>query len=386
MQHQKHTKLARPDLGQWGRREWALLGTTCANIQTLTRELAVHLSVQWQTACVDADHKSAGESDTQSPFALEWADKIGFHRLDLAHTPNPWERRALMNDLDVVLLNGNHFEGARQILALDRRKFDSLSRKRERLTQVDLLLTRSNDPDFVMPGDMPDFLKQQLSAWAEIPVCELDDAGGIAAFLQKNIHAAPLKALILAGGKSTRMGSDKAAMDYHGMPQWKYLHNILTDKDLDVFVSCREEQAERFPGVPAIVDAFGDLGPLGAILSAFRSDPNAAWVVLACDLPFFDAAALQHLLDGRDPSAPATAFRQPGAESAFPEPLVAIWEPKIYARALQFLAQGANCPRKVLINSATRLLDAPDPQVLSNANTPEERADMLEKLATAPRS
>jgi molybdopterin-guanine dinucleotide biosynthesis protein A len=383
MQHQKHTKLARPDLGHWGRREWAILGTTCGNIQALAKELGARLSARWQTAYVDADHKNAGDAAAESPFALEWTDKIGFHRLDMAHTPNPWERRALMNDLDVVLLNGNHFEGRRQILALDRRKFDSLSRKTERLTQVDLLLTRSGDPDFAAPEDLPDFLKQHLGNPAAIPVCDIDDAEAIAAFLQNNIQAAPLKALILAGGKSTRMGSDKADIDYHGLPQWQYLRNILTDKGLEIFISCREEQVGRFPGMQTIVDTFGDLGPLGAILSAFRSDPNAAWMVLACDLPLFDAAALRYLLDGRAPAAPATAFRQAGDESGFPEPLVAIWEPKIYTRALQFLAQGVNCPRKVLINSATRLLDAPRPHVLSNVNTPEERAVMLEKLAGA---
>ena len=54
----------------------------------------------------------------------------------------------------------------------------------------------------------------------------------------------------------------------------------------------------------------------------------------------------------------------------------------MYARMLQFLAQGANCPRKVLINSDTCLLDAPRPVALANANTPEERALILEKYLT----
>lgn len=385
MKHQKHTKLPRPDLGEWARREWAILGTSCGNIQALALALGEHLSARWQTAYVDADHKSAEEAGAEPPFALQWTDKIEFQRFDLARAPNTWERRALMNDLDLVLLNGNHFEGKRQVLALDRRKFDSLSRKTDRLKEVDLLLTRSGDPDFVAPEDMPVFLKQHLGDWAEIPVCDIADTRAVAAFFQQNIHPAPLKALILAGGKSTRMGEDKSAMHYHGVPQWQYLQNMLTNKGLETFVSCRDDQVSSFPGISPVTDAFGDLGPLGAILSAFRSDPNAAWLVLACDLPLFDEATLQCLLDGRDPAAPATAFRQAGSESGFPEPLVAVWEPKMYARALQFLAQGANCPRKVLINSTTRLLDAPDPLALTNANTPEERAFILEKLAATAR-
>jgi molybdopterin-guanine dinucleotide biosynthesis protein A len=52
--------------------------------------------------------------------------------------------------------------------------------------------------------------------------------------------------------------------------------------------------------------------------------------------------------------------------------LITIWEPKSYPVLLSFLAQGCSCPRKVLINSDVNLLSAPDPQELTNVNTPEE--------------
>ena len=389
MKHQKHNKLARPDLGHWGRQEWAILGTVCGNIQSLAQQLSENLAAPWKVGYVDADHKSADETAAETLFALRWTDKIGFQRLDLAETPNTWERRAFLNDLDLVLLNGNHFEGARQIVALDRRKFDSLSRKLDRLTQVDLFLTKTGDPDFVSKAELPGFLKQQLPDWTNIPVLDMAEPPAIARFLEKNIRIAPVKALVLAGGQSTRMGQDKVDIAYHGLPQWQYLRQLLSKNGLEVFISCRREQAVHFEGLPVVTDTFTGLGPLGAILSAFRHDPDAAWLVLACDLPLFDEQTLRYLLDHRNPAAPATAFRQapalPGykdaapGESGFPEPLVAVWEPKIYARMLQFLAQGANCPRKVLINSATHLLDAPHPEALLNVNTPEERAFILEK-------
>jgi molybdopterin-guanine dinucleotide biosynthesis protein A len=294
-----------------------------------------------------------------------------------------------MNDLDLVLLNGNHFEADRQILALDRRKFDSLSRKLNRLTRVDLFLTKAGDPNFIQPNELPDFLKNHLPDWENIPVLDVSMPAEIAGFLEKNIPIAPLKALILSGGKSTRMGEDKAEIAYHGRPQWQYVRDLLRSKGLDVLISCRDEQSASFPGEQVIADSFTGLGPMGAILSAFREDPDAAWLVLACDLPLFDAPTLDFLLEHRKPQSVATAFRQsaglPGLSekdsdgSGFPEPLVTIWEPKAYARLLQFLAQGVSCPRKVLINSATHLLDAPQPEALVNANTPEERAVILEK-------
>lgn len=379
MKHQKHSKLAKPALGQWGRAEWAILGTTCGNIQSLGKELSAHLSPRWKLGYVDADHKGANEGEQNLPFALDWTDKIGFHRLEFAKTPNSWEQRTLMSEMDAVLVNGNHFEATRQILALDRRKFDSLSRKLGRLTQVDLLLTKSGDPDFVMPAEMPEFLKNHLPDWANIPVLDMTATERIAVFLEQNIRIAPVKALVLTGGKSTRMGQDKFAIVYHDQPHWQFLRDLLEKNGLKVYISCRAEQSGDFAEEKVITDSFTDLGPMGAILSAFRHDPNAAWLVLACDLPLFDEATLQFLLSNRNPSAVATAFRQPSDEAGFPEPLVAIWEPKSYARLLQFLAQGVSCPRKVLINSSIHLLDVPSPESLMNANTPEEREAILEK-------
>ena len=87
---------------------------------------------------------------------------------------------------------------------------------------------------------------------------------------------------------------------------------------------------------------------------------------------------MDFLIKNRNPSAIATAYRSPA--SGFPEPLVAIWEPKSYPILLQFLAQGYSCPRKVLINSPVHVIDAPNSDVLMNVNTPDEVDLVLKKL------
>lgn len=391
MQHQKHNKLSKPATGHFGRREWAITGTACHTIQTLARALAGGLGPSFRIAWVDADHK--GASNAEAPgFAFTYTDKIQFHRFDALEKLNPWQHRARFNETDLVLINGNHFAGARQIVALDRRKFDSLQRKADRLTQVDFFLGDAADPNFATPSELPEALKQQLPNWAGLPVLDLRDIEGMVAFLKPFLAAPPLQALILTGGKSTRMGQDKATLDYHGQPQWKQVRNLLQTAGIDrISLSCRADQVESYGTEAVIADTFLDLGPMGAILSAFRHNPDAAWLVVACDLPLLDAAALRYLVQHRRPSAVATAFRQPlppDADNAvkpagFPEPLIAVWEPKSYPVLLQFLAQGISCPRKALINSDTHLLDAPDPQVLHNANTPEEREQML-RILQAP--
>ena len=48
--------------------------------------------------------------------------------------------------------------------------------------------------------------------------------------------------LVLAGGKSTRMGSDKGLIAYHGMPQREYLYHLLSRVCKETFLSVRDDQ------------------------------------------------------------------------------------------------------------------------------------------------
>ena len=367
--HQKHAKLTKPLSGNFSRNEWAIIGTPCGNIQKLAKDLTEKMTPQYKVAYIDADHK-AGDGGGSLPFTFEYTDKIGFHRLDFSAKLTPFQFRSLLNDVDMALVNGNHFEAKRQIVVLDPKKMESLSRKLDRLTAVDLFLTVDTEG-----GQIPEFLKNHLSDWTTIPIFNISETEKIADFLSAKIQMPPLKALILVGGKSTRMGTDKAFLNYHGKPQYTFLADILRGLNIETYISCREEQATQFADNHTVItDTFLELGPLGAILSAFREDPNAAWLVLACDLPLLDTETLQFLISNRNPSLKATSFKSSESKEGFPEPLIAIWEPRAYPTLLQFLAQGISCPRKVLINSEIELLQPPIEAALMNVNTPEERA------------
>lgn len=380
MLHQKHSKLAKPAFGNFGRHEWAVMGTSCGAIQQLARGLAARLAPDVQVAYADAEH-AKGDAVAETPvFSLEYTDKLGAPQFLFQQKLNSLQQHALFSEAGLVLVNGNHFCAARQIVALDRRKFDSLQRKTDRLTQVDLFLCNSRDEYFARPVDLPDTLKAHIPDWENIPVLELDDLPGLEVFLRARIRPAPLRGLILAGGRSTRMGEDKSVIEYHDRPQWQYLRDLLLQIGVgESHISCRADQAGGFAPAPVIPDTFLGLGPMGAILSAFREQPDSAWLVLACDLPLLDADSIRHLIGQRRPDMAATAYRQPDNQG-FPEPLVAIWEPTSYQHLLQFLGQGISCPRKVLINSRTHLLDAPRPGALLNANTPDERMQALQAL------
>ena len=178
--------------------------------------------------------------------------------------------------------------------------------------------------------------------------------------------------LVLAGGASTRMRTDKAALQYHGQPQLHWAFDLVSKFCAASFVSVRPEQRDDAAraGHPQIVDRQPGIGPIAGISAALLEQPKAAWLVLACDLPFLTERTLQHLIAHRDPQKIATAYRS--AHDGLPEPLCAIWEPAAREPVLAYIASGKQCPRKFLINSDTALLDLPERQALDNVNTVEE--------------
>jgi molybdopterin-guanine dinucleotide biosynthesis protein A len=194
------------------------------------------------------------------------------------------------------------------------------------------------------------------------------------------VSLAPLYGLILAGGSSSRMQRDKAALQYRGKSQLDRAFELVSQHVASVFVSVRAIQtadptrAQR----PMIVDSVLGEGPIVGIRSALAAHRHVAWLVMACDLPFMSDAALSQLTRERDPVSLATAYRS--AHDSLPEPLCAIWEPAAGAALAAYQAGGGSCPRKFLIRHAAHLLEPADRRALDNINTPEEYAQALATL------
>ena len=199
---------------------------------------------------------------------------------------------------------------------------------------------------------------------------------------EQNNTAPQLYGLVLAGGKSMRMGHDKSIIKWHGTEQRYYMADMLAGICKDVFISCRAEQQNEISAqYKTLPDTYTNSGPLSGILSAFKAYPNVAWLVTACDLPLLDLSTLKYLVDHRDANALATTFESPFDQH--PEPLITIWEPGSYEILLSFLADGITCPRKVLIRNheIINILKAPNPDSLMNANTPEDAEKVKQLLA-----
>ena len=373
--HQKHTKLTKPNLGHFHRNEWSIIGTTCEGIQDLSNKLAQKLSNYSKVAYVDADHASGDAPVPSMPYHLDYTDKIHYHQFKNQSHLDTYQFRWWLNEQNLVLINGNHFPASRQIVIIDPKKEESLKRKLDRLSNVQLILLTEKEQSLYP------FLEAQIDNHENIPTLQIDQIDEIAQFLLLDWQAnqPELNGLVLAGGKSKRMGEDKGAITYHGKPQREYTAELLDTYCIKTFISCTSEQkASIKSSFPLLTDKLVGLGPFGAIASAFQYDPNKAWLVVACDLPLLDHITLEQLISQRNPAKLATTFQSPVNE--LPEPLITIWEPRSYPVLMQFLTQGYSCPRKVLVNSDVEILHSNIQDALKNVNTPEEKLNAMQIL------
>ena len=189
-----------------------------------------------------------------------------------------------------------------------------------------------------------------------------------------------LHGLLLAGGKSSRMGCDKASMVFgdDGLTQAGRALRLLRQFCGPVYLSLREGQPVPAggEGVPVLRDAPGGQGPLAGILAAFRQARGAAWLVMACDLPLVRPGVLARLVAryAEDPLLPFVAYAS--ALDGLPEPLCAIYGPSAFPVLGRHAARGHFCPRRILREESVPLLALPevDTGALTNVNTPQDVA------------
>jgi len=184
-----------------------------------------------------------------------------------------------------------------------------------------------------------------------------------------------INGLILTGGRSTRMGTDKSQLIYHGKSQRDHLTELLRPYCSVVFWSVNSTQEAELEVAGQLqlrlVDRYDLPGPINGILSAFAYDPQAAWFVVACDMPLVSPKSIDALVKGRNPAKLATVFYD--SDGQLPEPLLGIYEPAFGPVLHQAVAEGAYSPRQILLQNDILLLTAPDLRELTNINNPEER-------------
>jgi molybdopterin-guanine dinucleotide biosynthesis protein A len=184
--------------------------------------------------------------------------------------------------------------------------------------------------------------------------------------------------LILIGGKSQRMGRDKATIERpDGTRQVDWLVRLAKLTGGETFLSMRDDATPPVD-LPVVTDEIAGGGPLAALAAIHAKKPDGPVLVLGCDLFLLDETTVNHMLGKRDPSRGATCFAN--RIDGRPEPLCAIYEASGISQAADALARGEYCARHFLESLDPLVLELPHPAALDNANTPQELAECFAKL------
>jgi molybdopterin-guanine dinucleotide biosynthesis protein A len=163
--------------------------------------------------------------------------------------------------------------------------------------------------------------------------------------------------LVLSGGLSTRMGSDKGSLIYgpsscvnptHKLTQRIRSFRLLSRFCEEVFISCRKEQHRSIEvSLPVIFDSVDGEGPGVGVLSAFQRFPNNTWLIFACDFPFANEADVAHLVQSRSQQHAATCYIHSDSAGVI-EPLFSIWEREALEALKNRFQEFGQSPSRVL--------------------------------------
>jgi len=102
---------------------------------------------------------------------------------------------------------------------------------------------------------------------------------------------------VLAGGKSSRMGQDKALLPFCGRPMIQHIVEILEGVFSTVVISSNNNEAYTFLQHPTYADIFQNCGPLGGIHAVMVKTNTNKIFVTACDTPFLTTELIRYILN-----------------------------------------------------------------------------------------
>ncbi|HLB00737.1 MAG TPA: molybdenum cofactor guanylyltransferase [Bacteroidota bacterium] len=184
--------------------------------------------------------------------------------------------------------------------------------------------------------------------------------------------------MILAGGKSARMGSDKALLRLGGTTFIETLARTLGRVVDGVVISAGEPGKYEDTGIPVIPDVRRNCGPLGGIHAALLGITTARALVVACDFPLVSAEECARIL-AADPGADVVIGRCAGRL----QPLFAVYSKTTLPVMERRLDEGRYSVRGCLDELNVAIVELADRVRMSNINTPRDYS-RLRAPGTAP--
>jgi len=175
--------------------------------------------------------------------------------------------------------------------------------------------------------------------------------------------------IILAGGKSSRMGTEKGLILYKNKP---FVEHIIESMNplVDNIIIISNNKAYKSFGFRCYEDLIKNTGPLAGIYTGLRYSKTNNNLIVSCDIPLIKTVVLQKLIDQKNDASEVIQLQSQGKNM----PLIALYKKSCEVIFMEELHQNQKKVQKALkkCNVKTVIIDGSLEQVTANINTPED--------------
>lgn len=180
--------------------------------------------------------------------------------------------------------------------------------------------------------------------------------------------------IVLCGGESSRMGSDKAFLQYHNTEQYRHIANFFSDKNIPVIISCNEQQAKKIEKeYTTLIDdeLYKNNGPISGLLTAFKNNPDESFILVGCDYPLVNQDHIKKLVSLSQHGYDAICYVRK-SNLTINEPLITFYNNSFKEKLFTSFNSGNTSLKKVLDEVNTFKIIVEDDLFLKSFDTPED--------------
>lgn len=180
--------------------------------------------------------------------------------------------------------------------------------------------------------------------------------------------------IILSGGKSSRMGTDKGFLKFNGKSFVQHSIDALKPLVTDIIIISNNKDYDVF-GLKRIEDDIENAGPLAGIYSGLKHSKTDYNLVLSCDIPLINSTILQKLLDAMDDDSQIIQIESQGKTM----PLIALYKKQCEPIFLKLLNEGERRLQYAVNQCRVKnvVLNEEETYFTQNINTPEQLNTIL---------
>lgn len=184
--------------------------------------------------------------------------------------------------------------------------------------------------------------------------------------------------IILAGGNSSRMGTDKALIPFKGVHLIEYSLSLMKNLCHHIIISANNPNYTNF-GFPVVHDNFKGIGPLAGLEACLRYSQTRINLVVSCDTPFINSDLFRNILDYTE----AYDAIVPVLNDGKIEPLIGFYSKDILSQLVLQIKKGDYKMQNLLKLINTKYITLINDNLLHNLNTPEDLI-RIEQLDNKP--